>query len=228
MSEIWDTLIQIQDYLIKKFNETGTEIQEPGMDRFNQPGWINRVWTSNSYRRAHVDVVDARATRGLWMMHCCIFPHLHNNGPIFGLDVIAGKNKITGYFHDYSPATKSNHNMIEDFAIIAEQLEWQKPRELPDWAKAIFTPHMIAAGNVTKSEELQQILQLSLDSTTNYIWSIGAFNNTADIEESKAAQNRYAYYQKQNPHTPRTMTALGLNEEDVQAFVQDCLFPDIK
>lgn len=48
------------------------------MDRFNQPGWVNRVWTSDAYRRAHVDVVDARETKGLWMMHCCIFPHIHN------------------------------------------------------------------------------------------------------------------------------------------------------
>ena len=63
MSNVWDTLINIQCLLEKKFNETGTEVFEPGMDRFNQPGWVNRVWTSNSYRRAHVDVVDARQTK---------------------------------------------------------------------------------------------------------------------------------------------------------------------
>lgn len=227
MSEVWNTLITIQDYLIKKFEETGIEVQEPGMDKFNRPGWINRVWTGDSYRRAHIDVVDARDTKGLWMMHCCIFPHLHNNGPIFGLDVIAGKNKITGYFHDYSPTIEPNHNMIRDFAQVAEELEWHKSRDLPDWAREIFTKHMIAAGNVTKKEELHQILQLSLESTTNYIWSIGEFNHQADTDENKAAQNRYAYYQKQNPHTPKTMAALGLNEDDVKIFIQECLFPDL-
>jgi hypothetical protein len=227
VSEVWNTLITIQDYLIKKFEETGTEVTEPGMDKFNQPGWINRVWTGDSYRRAHIDVVDARDTKGLWMMHCCIFPHLHNNGPIFGLDVIAGKNKITGYFHDYSPTIEPNHNMIRDFALVAEELAWHKSRELPDWAKEIFTKHMIAAGNVTKKEELHQILQLSLESTTNYILSIGEFNHQADTDENKAAQNRYAYYQKQNPHTPKTMAALGLNEDDVKIFIQECLFPDL-
>ncbi len=71
-SKVWDTLIEIQHLLEDKFNETGTEIFEPGMDRFNQPGWVNRVWRSDSYRRAHVDVVDARESKGLWMMHCCI------------------------------------------------------------------------------------------------------------------------------------------------------------
>ena len=227
MADVWDTLIKIQDHLVQRFGETGVAVHEPGMDKFNQPGWINLVWTSDIYRRAHVDVVDARDTKGLWMMHCCVFPHLHNNGPIFGLDVIAGKSKITGFFHDYSPTTEPNHNMIYDFGEGAAELEWHKPRELPEWAKAIFTRHMIAAGNVNKSEELQQILDLSLDSTNNYLNSIGDFNFQADVDESKTAQNRYAHYQKQNPHTPKTMTALGLKDQDVKDFIQECLFPDL-
>ena len=69
MSNVWGKLIEIQNLFIEKFDETGLEIQEPGMERFNQPGWINRVWGSRQYRRAHIDVVDARDTKGLWMMH---------------------------------------------------------------------------------------------------------------------------------------------------------------
>ncbi len=92
MSAVWSKLIEIQNLLTKKFNESGIESFEPGMERFNQPGWVNRVWTSSNYRRAHIDVVDARSTKGLWMMHCCVFPHIHNPAPIFGFDVIAGKN----------------------------------------------------------------------------------------------------------------------------------------
>jgi hypothetical protein len=228
MSEVWETLIEIQDRLIDAFDATGTEIQEPGMDRFNQPGWLNRVWTSDSYRRAHIDVVDVRDTKGLWMMHCCVFPRLDNNGPIFGLDVIAGKNKITGFFHDYSRTIETDHPMIEAFGDEVGKLEWRKERELPEWARAIFSPHMVAAGNVSKREELDQLLELSLDSVDAYLTDIANYNYSADRDEVKAAQNRYAHYQKQNPHTPRTMTSLGLDEEDVRVFVQECLFPDIE
>jgi len=110
------------------------------MDRFNQPGWINRVWQNSDYRRAHIDVVDARNTKGLWMMHCCVFPQLHNTAPIFGLDVIAGKSKITGFFHDYSKSVEEDHPMIQGFAHVVQQLEWHKQRELPEWAQAIFSP----------------------------------------------------------------------------------------
>jgi hypothetical protein len=227
MSEVWKTLIDIQDRLINRFEATGKEVFEPGMDRFNQPGWVNRVWTSDTYRRAHVDVVDARETKGLWMMHCCIFPRLDNNGPIFGLDVIAGKNKITGFFHDYSPSIDPKHDMIEGFGDTVSRLEWRKPRELPDWAKAIFTDHMVAAGNVSSKTELDQIVELSFDSIDDYLDIIGSYNHQADRDEVKAAHNRYAHYQKQNPHTPKTMTALGLDEESVKLFVQECLFPDI-
>ena len=213
---------------MERFDATGTEVFEPGMARFNQPGWINRVWSSDNYRRAHVDVVDVRDTKGLWMMHCCVFPRLDNNGPIFGLDVIAGKNKITGFFHDYSRSISAEHPMIEAFGDEVAKLEWRKQRELPEWAQAIFSPHMIAAGNVNKTDELDQLVELSFDSIDAYLAEIGLFNNQADTDEVKAAQNRYAHYQKQNPHTPRTMVSLGLDEEDVRVFVQECLFPDIE
>lgn len=225
-SKVWDTLIEIQDLFIEKFNETGTEIQEPGMDRFNQPGWVNRVWTSKNYRRAHVDVVDARATKGLWMMHCCIFPHTNNPAPIYGYDVIAGKNKITGCFHDFSPAGDSEHPLIDWFASEALKLQWNKTRKLPDWAERIFTESMVAAGNVQKEEELDQIFKMVKTTLPHYLNTVG--ETAGHAVNTTSSQNYYCENQKCNPHTPRVMSSLGLDEEDVRVFIQDCLFPEIK
>ena len=112
---IWNRLEKIQKFLENKFESTGTEVQEEGMDQFNRPGWVNRVWTSNAYRRAHIDVVDARETKKLWMMHVCVFPHLKSDAPIFGFDVIAGQKKITGCFFDFSPTIDKSHRMISWF-----------------------------------------------------------------------------------------------------------------
>ena len=225
-SKVWDTLIGIQRLLEQRFSETGTEVFEPGMDRFNQPGWVNRVWTSDAYRRAHVDVVDARETRGLWMMHCCIFPHVHNPAPIYGFDVIAGKNKITGCFHDFSPTHKEwHHPMMSWFAAEVSKLEWRKERELPDWAKRIFSPSMVAAGNVSNEEELEQITQMARNTLEHYLSAVSDTNHSEF--NGTEAQNYYAINQKQNPHTPRVMVSLGLSEEDVKVFVQECLFPEI-
>lgn len=224
-SNVWETLIEIQHILEDSFNKTGKEIFEPGMDRFNQPGWVNRVWTSDSYRRAHIDVVDARDSRGLWMMHCCIFPHTHNPAPIYGFDVIAGKNKITGCFHDFSPAGDSEHNLIDWFAGEVTKLQWNKTRKLPDWAERIFTPCMIAAGNVSDESELNQITELVKVTTDVYLRHVGDTNNT--VKDTTESQNFYAQNQKMNPHTPKVMASLGLNEEDVAVFIQECLFPEI-
>ena len=224
-SKVWDTLIEIQHLLEDSFDRTGTEQFEPGMDRFNQPGWINRVWTSDSYRSAHVDVVDARDSKGLWMMHCCIFPHTHNPAPIYGFDVVAGKNKITGCFHDYSKAGDPNHPMMEWFADEVAKLEWRKERALPEWATNIFSKSMVAAGNVQDEAELEQIVAMAKRTLAHYLESVAETNNTA--VDTTEAQNYYAYNQKQNPHTPRVMASLGLDEDDIKVFIQDCLFPEI-
>ena len=225
-SKVWETLIEVQDLFIEQFTKTGTEQFEPGMDRFNQPGWINRVWASNNYRRAHVDVVDARETKGLWMMHCCIFPHIHNDAPIFGFDVIAGRNKITGCFYDYSSAGNKEHAMLEWFAGESNRLEWNRTRKLPDWAERIFSPSMIAAGNVSNQEELDQIIAMAKKGIQHYLSTVGETNNTAN--NTTQAQNYYCENQKQNPHTPRVMVSLGLSEEDVKVFIHECLFPEMR
>lgn len=225
MSQVWDTLIDIQDLFIESFSKTGTEEFEPGMHRFNQPGWVNRVWTSDAYRRAHIDVVDARETKGLWMMHCCIFPHIHNPAPIYGFDVIAGKNKITGCFHDYSPAGDIEHPMLDWFAEETQKLHWNKTRKLPDWAERIFSSCMVAAGNVSDEEELSQITALAKTTLKHYLRTVSETNRTTS--STKDYQNYYAQNQKQNPHTPRVMASLGLDEEDVRIFIQECLFPEI-
>jgi phycocyanobilin:ferredoxin oxidoreductase len=225
MSDVWNTLIEVEQYFESKFYATGSIIHEPGMERFNQPGWVNKVWQSSRYRRAHIDVVDARESKGLWMMHCCIFPYTHNPAPIFGFDVIAGKNKITGCFYDFSPAGDIDHPMLEWFAEQAIRLQWNKTRKLPDWAECIFSSSMVAAGNVSDATELEQIMAMARNGIDHYLEAVSETNNTA--RDTRELQNFYCSNQKQNPHTPKVMASLGLNEADVQAFIQDCLFPEI-
>jgi len=222
MSLVWQTLIDIQKEFERQFNLTGSEIKEIGLDRFD---WYNKVWTSDSYRRAHIDVVDARETKGLWMMHCCIFPHTHNPAPIFGFDIIAGKNKITGCFYDYSSAGDPNHPMLDAFADEAKKLTWVKTRQLPDWADRIFSTNIIAASNVTNEIEIEQIHKMAIAGIDYYLKYVADTNNT--VNNTTEAQNYYCENQRQNPHTPKVMTSLGLNEEDVQIFIKECLFPKI-
>ena len=227
---IWDQLVDCQKAIIQMFDAHGTEIDEPGMAHFNRAdgGWINRVWENEHVRRAHIDVVDARDSKGLWMMHVCVFPQLNNNGPIYGFDVIAGKSKMTGAFHDFSASSGGeDHPMVQWYQSAVQDFVPEKKRELPEWATNIFTPSMIAASNV-KEEEATVIIQLALDNLETYFDSIGQYTGEGDRDLTIASQNYYCHNQQQNPHTPRVMKSLGLDEADVDKFCTDMLFPKIK
>jgi phycocyanobilin:ferredoxin oxidoreductase len=227
MSEIWNKLIECKDEIINIFEERATEFEEPGLAHFNNDTWVNRVWHNAHVRRAHIDVVDARDTKGLWMMHVCVFPVLNNDAPIYGFDVIAGKNKMTGAFHDFSASATIDHPMIEGYKEAVADFIPKKQRQLPEWATNIFTDKMLAAGNVNTVEEAVAIIQLAQDNLRAYFDEIGEFTGFGDTQLVTAAQNYYCHNQQQNPHTPRTMKSLGLNEADVDRFCTDMLFPKI-
>ena len=225
---IWERLIKLEKEIIDVLDKHLIEYKEPGMDRFNKPGWTNRTWSNMNIRRAHVDVVDARETKGLWMAHVCLFPMLENGGPIYGFDIIAGKKKVTGAFHDFSPLLQKAHPLTKWFI---EENKWFKPskeRELPEWAKAIFSGGMIAAGNVQEERELNQICTIAVSNLNAYIDKIGQFNTDSKREDVIKAQNYYCENQQKNPHTPRVMQSLGLPDEDIKLFCADNLFPIIK
>ena len=229
MSIIWDKLVACQQDIIDIFDTHAGEIQEPGLDYFNRPdsGWMNRVWANEHVRRAHIDVVDARDSKGLWMMHVCIFPTLDNPAPIYGFDVIAGKNKMTGAFHDFSPSSDPDHPMIQGYFESVEHFVPEKQRELPEWARNIFTGKMLAAGNVKTDEEATEIIRIAIDNLHAYFDEVGDSKGEGDSSIVAACQDYYCHNQQQNPHTPNVMKSLGLPEADVEKFCTDMLFPKL-
>ena len=229
MSIIWNRLIECKDEILQIFEEYAQEFEEPGLNNFNQPsnGWINRVWKNDSVRRAHIDVVDARDTKGLWMMHVCCFPNLNNDAPIYGFDVIAGKNKMTGAFHDFSPSATLDHPMIDGYKEAVAEFIPSKQRELPEWARNIFTDKMLAAGNVREEAEAVAIIELALANLRAWFEEVPEFDGCGDRDQVQASQDYYCHNQQQNPHTPNVMKSLGLPEDQVDIFCRDMLFPKL-
>ena len=219
MSMIFDRLIQASDNFLNVLSEKGMSIEED-----HNFDWPNYVFRSGVFRRAHLDVVDARDTKKLYMMHLCIFPHTNDPGPIYGFDLIAGPNKVTGAFHDFSPGYDKQHYMLDWFHNRVDGIEWSKKRELPQWAKNIFSGSMVAAGNINTMEELDEMLSLADETLNYYLDNIG---NSTDIDSTNA-QNWYCHNQRQNPHTPKVMESLGFDSETVQKFIHSCLFPNVQ
>ena len=222
---MWNQLLKFKDFIIEHMNDIGENYIEPEMEEFNQKDWINLTWKTKDFRRCHLDVVDVRKSKKLWMMHFCIFPILNNTSPIYGFDVIAGEKLLTGAFHDFSPIIKK-HEMNSYFDKKMKKFIPKKKRELPQWAKNIFSDSMLAASNVKDEHELKEILKISKDNLifyTNNINKYSFFDN--DINIIKERQNYYCENQKQNPHTSRVMKSLGLNDEKVNKFCSKLLFP---
>ncbi len=134
---------------------------------------------------------------------------------------------MTGAFHDFSATTHKDHFMIKWFADSVSNFVPVKRRPLPEWALNIFSPSMVAASNVNTEAESLDIIMLTLKNLNYYFDNVSESNGRGIVEEVSERQNYYCDNQKKNPHTPKVMKSLGLDEEDVNLFCSDILFPRI-
>lgn len=192
------------------------------VDEGHRFSWPNFVFTDKTFRRAHLDIVDARESKKLYMLHLTVMPHTNDPAPIFGFDIIAGPNKVTGAFHDFSPVL-TPHPMLNWFEQKVSSYTWSKQRELPEWARNIFSPSMVAASNIHDEKELKAVLDLVEGNLEYYLQNT---SGAGDADYTKH-HNYYCANQKKNPHTPRVMAALGLPEDEVTSFIETCLFPEL-
>ena len=217
-SSTFDIGIACANSIFQKFENTGYIIDE---HKDNDKGVTDVAFESELYRRAHISIVDARESKKLWLLHVTIFPHLHNPAPIYGFDIIAGPTRVSGAFHDFSFAG-SHEIMMPWFANRTKELEWNKRRELPDWAKQIFSDNIVAIGAVGVNE-LSEFTNLGLETLDYYLNHIHVTQRSN--KESAYHQDNYCYYQRQNPHTPKVLVNLGFTTEEAESFVNNRLFP---
>jgi len=220
MSTIFNRLVAHAKEIEEILSQRGSLVPQ-----VNDYDWTNLIYDGPRARRMHLDVIDMRKERKLYMMHLCVFPHTYDGAPIYGFDIVAGPKTVTGAFHDFSPIDPE-HPFNEWFRNRVQGYEWSKPRKLPDWAKRIFSENIIAAGSINSESELVEVLNLSKETLIYYLDNI----IEADLlkkKDYKEKQNFYCQNQKQNPHTPRVLTALGFSPEKVHDFIHQDLFPEL-
>jgi hypothetical protein len=222
MSIVWDKIEALAKHFEKEFDRTGDPVKGT-LD--NEYEWHNQIWTSDSYRRAHLEIVDHRESHKLYIVHCTVFPHCNDPSPIWGFDAVCGKNKITGAFHDFSHAGDPESLMYRWFKDQVAGLEWNRPRELPEWAQQIFSPAMVAAGNLQELAEIEQLCDIAKNSLDFYLKNVGIAQESGF--DYHMAQNKYCYWQKKNPHVIRSMVSMGIDEAKMKRFVDEVLFPEV-
>jgi hypothetical protein len=227
MIEIWPQAIELVDKIHDKLNQFDTQdLPEKYRNTSKDFTWDNRLWTSHRFRRAHVQLIDAREHKKMMVLHMCIFPHYNNPDPIFGFDIVAGQHKITGAFHDFSKV--GDCDLYDWYQDKMSQVTWNKKRELPEWAQKIFSPNMLAAGNIQTQEEFEQLSEIVLDNLTHYLYNLGMRNVIRDYTDYTEAHNNYCKNQKLNPHTPNMMETLGVDRKLFMEFMDDVQFMETR
>jgi len=172
-------------------------------------GWQNYRYRSPKFRLAHIEIFNQDK---FCVIHCCVFPHSTDPSPIYGFDVIAGENKITGLFLDLSPTVLPS----TPFTNIVVETE----RNRPEWGD-IFSPYWVACR--PSYEEMVGIGDEALKVLTVYLSQLG---DIGDQNKIRIAQTHYCLQQQKNPHTRKALINL-IGTERADYFMKKILFPTI-
>ena len=172
-------------------------------------GWENYRFRSPRFRLAHVEIFNQDK---FCVVHCCVFPHTTDPSPIYGFDVIAGENKITGVFMDLSPVAKPPSPFLN--------INVGHNRERPEWGD-IFSPYWLACRPAP--EEMKIIGDEAVRVLVHYLSTLGDIKDQAAVI---AGQNRYCMQQRKNEHTMRALVKL-LGQQGAEEFMQNILFPTV-
>ncbi len=184
--------------------------------------WRNTLVATPSLHHLHVEFFALPGEIGV--LHLCAFPRLDLALPILGFDVIAGRERATGCFLDLSPTVPEAEALIAEWG---QRLEPQRaglgePRVLPEWT-GIFSPQIIAVrpGGPAQFEAGLALGEASLIALTSQEAP------PADPAAMRAAQQRYMDGQRRNERT-RRMLAGCIGPELADAFIAQCLFPEVE
>lgn len=218
--ELWNKLIKLSETISVLFDNNFTRKET---ESYKFEGWSDKFWQSDEIRNVHIQVIDHRETRKTWMMHINIFPKDNIDLPILGFDIVSGPNKITGSFFDYSPVNP-NHILMQHFKTETDKLSWKRERELPDWAKEIFSDSMIAVGNISTEDEIDKLCNAVISLIVYYIENI---KHTNKVGNFKDIHNLYCRNQKLNPHLHKSILSMGISESEKDNYLNNCLFKEI-
>jgi hypothetical protein len=219
-SPIWNRVLELARVFEERISAQGTLVP----DAASEYDWYNRIYTGSRFRRAHIEIVDKTQTSKILVLHCTIFPHYNDPSPIWGCDAVCGANKITGAFHDMSSGGDPDHFMMKWFAEQSEQLRWERPRELPEWARNTFSPAIIAAGNLRNDDQLEAYCELAVNTLDYFLENVG--KTTSKTADHYDIQRQYNRNNKLNPHVANSMIKMGVPEPVIRKFIEHVLFPE--
>jgi phycocyanobilin:ferredoxin oxidoreductase len=167
----------------------------------------NHCYQTPQFRKLHLEL--AQVSNGLDILHCVMFPNPEYALPIFGCDLVGGRNgSISAAIVDLSPVSVDRSLPDSYQAALSElaQIEFSQPRSLPEWGD-IFSEFCLFVHPVGEQEEdlflnrVKDFLTLHCQIASQEL----PLTSHSDINRVAAGQRYYCMKQQQNDKTRRVL-----------------------
>lgn len=177
--------------------------------------WRNEVWSSDKFRRAHVEEFISPS---ICVLHVVIFPHMGDPAPIYGFDVVTGMKKPAGCYVDLSPSVDDWTNW-RDLVTLPSDVPQNK--KLPEWS-TVFSEDFIA---IPPRDELhmEEMFDYGIRLLEFYLSKLK--QKSVDPVLVYNAHKHYSKMQRNNAKTMQILTRM-IGEESANTFMNTVLFPD--
>lgn len=167
----------------------------------------NHCYQTPQFRKLHLEL--AQVGNGLDILHCVMFPNPEYALPIFGTDLVGGRDKaITAAIADLSPINADGtlpERYHQALSVVAEQT-FSQPRTLPEWGD-IFSEFCLFVRPIGAQEEdrflnrVREFLTLHCQIARKET----PLTSHRDITKVLAGQRNYCTKQQQNTKTRRVL-----------------------
>ena len=187
--------------------------------------WYNDFFINPSIRYGHLEYF--RSINGkIEVLHCTFYPSYFKDLPIYGFDVIALNNIVTGIFCDFTDCLKPNPALTSALKNIKEKYK-ENERKLPEWAN-FFSENFISISpkNLNKNELITDFVHLFKYYIEQVKWNNknGYYFSRENIEKSINMQNTYSINQRKNDKTFKSLSAY-IGSDNAKNFIENVLFP---
>lgn len=205
---------EIVDHYANEFTKT-LKVRDSVPIAIDEYPWKNQLWSSQRFRRAHVEEFSTPAIK---VLHVTVFPHLSDPAPIFGFDVVTGAKKPAGCYFDLSP---SLHSWKWRHILDPMNLELPKEKTIPDWGTC-FSDEFIAVAPQDE-KQLEDLLVSGLYLLRIYLQRLHIMReNKKDVAKY---QRFYCEQQRSNQKTRQILERM-IGAERTEKFMTEVLFPD--
>lgn len=187
--------------------------------------WYNDFFINPSIRYGHLEYF--RSINGkIEVLHCTFFPSYFKDLPIYGFDVIALNNIVTGIFCDFTDCLNPNPALTAALKNIKEKYK-ENERKLPEWAN-FFSKNFvcIAPKDLDQKDLIVEFTSLFKMYVTQAEWNNfnGIYKSKYHVESSIELQNNYSINQRKNDKTLKALSAY-IGSEKAKDFIETVLFP---